>query len=343
MCPWKGHLSFKVYSPNKPNKHGIKLYMVCESVSGYCSQMDVYTGALHHPNPVEEEEAYGKNFNAVMGLLRSCGFLNKGYKIYLDNYFSSPVLFDHLAAEDTMACGTVRLSRAEMPRALKDRKLEADGVIYRRRRNLLALKWKDKREVSVLSTMHRAEIGCTAQRRSRLTPVVKPIAVLEYTRYMGGVDRSDQMSQYFSVLRKTNKWWKKLTLQLLAILGANTFILWQKFGRGGFSHHDFVLSIVKSLIESANTAPVPGAKRGRKAVGPVPVRLNPSAGHFPCSIKPQPGASNMKPLRRCTVHKESGERKETRYMCEVCMEPLCIEPCFKRFHTLQDYRLPAEE
>ena len=42
-CAWKGRLRFRVYSPAKPARFGIKLYQVCEATSGYCLGFDVYT------------------------------------------------------------------------------------------------------------------------------------------------------------------------------------------------------------------------------------------------------------------------------------------------------------
>ena len=35
MMAYKGHFSIKVYNPKKPSKYGIKLYMLCESKTGY--------------------------------------------------------------------------------------------------------------------------------------------------------------------------------------------------------------------------------------------------------------------------------------------------------------------
>ena len=37
MIPWRGHLSIKVYNPDK-HKYGIKAYMICDSHTGYCVQ-----------------------------------------------------------------------------------------------------------------------------------------------------------------------------------------------------------------------------------------------------------------------------------------------------------------
>jgi len=44
MTAWKGWLIFKIYTPNKPYRYGIKAYLVSESKSGYICNLEVYTG-----------------------------------------------------------------------------------------------------------------------------------------------------------------------------------------------------------------------------------------------------------------------------------------------------------
>jgi len=44
MTAWKGWLIFKVYIPNKPDRYGIKAYLVSESKSGYICNLEVYAG-----------------------------------------------------------------------------------------------------------------------------------------------------------------------------------------------------------------------------------------------------------------------------------------------------------
>ena len=46
VVPWRGRLIFRVYIKNKPTKWGIKLYMICESLSGYVYHFEVY---CRHP------------------------------------------------------------------------------------------------------------------------------------------------------------------------------------------------------------------------------------------------------------------------------------------------------
>jgi hypothetical protein len=40
----------------------------------------------------------------------------------------------------------------------------------------------------------------------------KPITISEYNMFMKGVDRADQYLAYYSLLRKTVKWAKKVAL-----------------------------------------------------------------------------------------------------------------------------------
>jgi len=42
----KGQLIFKVHVPDKPDRYGIKAYLVSESNSGYIYNMEAYTGKL---------------------------------------------------------------------------------------------------------------------------------------------------------------------------------------------------------------------------------------------------------------------------------------------------------
>ena len=42
MLKWKGRLSFRVYNPDKPTKYGIKAYILADSKTGYCWNLDFY-------------------------------------------------------------------------------------------------------------------------------------------------------------------------------------------------------------------------------------------------------------------------------------------------------------
>ena len=48
MLKWRGRLSFRVYNKDKPTKYGIKAYILADSNSGYCWNMDIYDGQGKH-------------------------------------------------------------------------------------------------------------------------------------------------------------------------------------------------------------------------------------------------------------------------------------------------------
>ncbi|XP_069194662.1 piggyBac transposable element-derived protein 4-like [Procambarus clarkii] len=94
---WRGRLSFKVYNPNKPDKYGVKFYMLAKGTSGYIYDFDVYCGI-------------GKTtVETVMGLIAP--LVKKGYHLYMDNYYNSVSLTDKLREVGVYTCGTLRLQR----------------------------------------------------------------------------------------------------------------------------------------------------------------------------------------------------------------------------------------
>ena len=260
----------------------------------------------------------------------------------MDNYYSSPLLYDTLRQHDTMPCGTVRISRKEMPQALK-KKLQPGNIVCRQRDNLLALKWKDKRDVCMLSMLHSDTVS--VDRKGQKT---KPSAVLSYNDNMGGVDVFDQVAKYYYPIRTTVKWWKKLFLHLFNMCITNSYIMHRKYTdkKKKMGHFDFRNALLKEMIETADEAPTPKAA-GRKlhSQGAELRRLH--ERHFLQTIKPKPGCKKLKPTRQCHVcnvppSKRSAEdkkkRSESRYECKQCVKTLCVEPCFELFHTKKYFR-----
>ena len=104
LVPFKGKVKFKVYNPAKPSKYGIKSYELCDGINAFCLQYAIYSGASG-----EAVSKFGKVYDIVMQLISP--YLNEGRILFVDNYYSSPVLFNSLAKYDTYATGTVRLNR----------------------------------------------------------------------------------------------------------------------------------------------------------------------------------------------------------------------------------------
>ena len=86
---FKGRVIFKQYIPKKRKRFGIKMYKLCDS-SGYTYDMDVYLG--------KDGQRATQNVTAthatVTNLTRRVEGV--GHKLYMDNFFSSPDLYDDL-------------------------------------------------------------------------------------------------------------------------------------------------------------------------------------------------------------------------------------------------------
>ena len=78
-----------------------------------------------------------------------------GHKLYMDNFFSSPELFDYLAQKKISCCGTVRLHRTGMAKDLKPKtlRLKCGDILVRTRGDSTALLWKYKRDTCLLTNI----------------------------------------------------------------------------------------------------------------------------------------------------------------------------------------------
>ena len=238
-CPFKGRLKFKVYNKSKPQKFHIKLFQVCEAETGYVSGFEVYTGK-NNSKSVKNATVFDpkscKTTKLVVGLMDSLKFLDKGHHLYMDNYYNNLELCKELFARDCYVAGTIRKNRVGLPGAVKEAKLKKGDCIFRRKEELLVLKWFDKRPVLVVSTIHDAVDILTRNRDVNGVPIVKPQVIHDYVKYMRGCDVSDQLVSSYSILRRSVKWWRKLLFHMFAVLVNNAYVLHRKFGRKAMQH-----------------------------------------------------------------------------------------------------------
>ena len=130
------------------------MFMVSEAETGYICGFDVYTGKDSKP----DDAGCAKTTSTVMDLLDSIKLLDKGHHVYFDNYYNSPELIEKLLERKTHGCDTVRKDQWGLPKAVSKAKLTKRGqTVFCRKGNLLALKWKDKRDAYILSGIHKAD------------------------------------------------------------------------------------------------------------------------------------------------------------------------------------------
>ena len=201
---WKGRLGFKQYIPTRRHRFGIKLFLLVDCETKFILDFIIYTGSN---TDYRITDGLGLSGSIVMELMQR--YLNKGHHLYVDNWYTSPTLFEFLHRNKTGACGTVRKNRQGLPPLTT--KLKRGESQYAHTNTLLALKWQDKREVHMLSTIHSTTYT-NSNKIDRQTgeAIRKPVCIVDYTKNMGAADHVDMQISFSECIRKSVKWYRKL-------------------------------------------------------------------------------------------------------------------------------------
>ena len=327
MVLWRGRLVFRQYIPGKRHKYGVKLYLLCES-SGYVINALVYCGKL---DPIA---GFGHSEAVVFKLMEH--YMDVGHELFVDNFYTSVPLAKALLKRKTLLCGTLRRSRKHIPDSVVSAKLKKGEVIRRRNGQIVVLKWYDKRDVLMLTTFHDGKITECNERNRKGEPIHKPNCVLSYNDYMCGVDRCDQLTSYYSPLRKSLKWYRKVVLHFLDIALTNAYLLYKKVG-GSKSQLWFRQNVIRSLLMEDSRGELAEADEMQPFYHHKSGDLSRLSGQHYMDLIPST-SRKANPARKCVQCAKHGTRKETRYFCQTCMSQpaLCVVPCFQKFHTVID-------
>lgn len=309
MMLWRGRLFFRQYIKNKKHKYGVKFYKLCES-NGLIQKIKIYCGKAEIP-----DKNTGHATQVVIDLMED--YLDKGFILHMDNFYNSVSLTNTLTSRKTYVCGTLRSNRKGNPRAVTDQKLGKGELTWKRKQSVVVCKWKDKRDVLVISNMHRVDMVEVRHRNGKKS--LKPNIISDYNNGMSGVDRSDQMLSYYSALRKTIRWPKKVVIHIFEMYIHNAYILFCHVTHSKITSLQFRELFVQSLI-GGNTSNL--TKRPRRE----------EFHYLEALPRTEKKERPTKPCRQCTKNKI---RRESRYFCPVCEEKpaLCVEGCFKNYHV----------
>jgi hypothetical protein len=99
---------------------------------------------------------------------------------------------------------------------------------FQRKGDVMVQVWKDQRLVRMISMIHEATIVNTRWKDRKTNMEIKmPYAVVQYNKFMEGLDRADQYLSFYSVLRNTVKWSIKVILYLLNSALFNIFSVYR--------------------------------------------------------------------------------------------------------------------
>jgi hypothetical protein len=119
-----------------------------------------------------------------------------------------------------------------MPEVIRPKtmKLEKGDIVARVMGQVSVVRWKDRRDVFVLTNMHSPPVDGNFRDESGNATSIKPRAIKDYNAHMGFVDKSDRMVNSYGIARRTWKWTKKLFFHLLDQAILNAYILHKSCG-----------------------------------------------------------------------------------------------------------------
>ena len=160
LYPYRGHIGFKQYNPNKPSKYGLMYRSLCDSSTTYTYSSLPYAG-----KPEEIEGAAAKYY--VKGtdeytkyLVNELSQYNsiKGCNISMDRYFTSVSLAEWALENHFTIVGTMRLDRKGIPAEIKS--------------------VNNRQERSVLHVHHTEKISCSSRISTKRSLARKTLSFL---------------------------------------------------------------------------------------------------------------------------------------------------------------------
>lgn len=292
MILWRGRLIFKQYIPNKRHKYGIKLYMIT-TPNGMVIKFMVYTGMA------DDSGGKGHAQKVVLNLLD--GMLDVGHSVYMDNYYNSYELAKCLAERKTHCTGTIRKNRKTFPKEVSEKKLKKGETVAKYANGVMIGKWKDKRDVTYISNEFENNIAETTNKRGDVTS--KPLPIIQYNKFMAGIDKQDQMLAYYPCERKTIRWPTKIFAHILQLIMSNSHFLYNKYSGQNLPLYDFRLSVIRGLLkpQSILRAPMPHSA---------------ASEHVLKLREEKKGGKIMR--KQCKNCYSKEKRKDTIYICTVC-------------------------
>jgi len=286
-----GRCGFKSYIPSKPGKFGIKLWLLCDSKTGYCFNQIIYTGKKRKDDKPEKN----LGVKVVLDILKTCVVNFKGRTLVTDNFFTSLSLAEELYSKKLTLVGTMKNSRKELPPQFtikKKRDRYSSLFAFKQRATLVSYLSRKKKVVNLLSSLHNSvEIGSTVEK--------KPHIIDFYNQNKCGVDTFDKNVKMYTTRRKSRRWTLVIFLNCLDTACYNAYITYAtKFPfqcNKSDSRRKFLIELGKKLIEH------------EEQIFPLKIGL----------------VSKLSKRKRCSFCKDKDRKTST--LCNKCNGPICKE------------------
>lgn len=327
---YKGKLHFKQFIKSKRARFGIKMFCLCPShpsLRGYTYNFAMYFGKdAYNTDHIPGSENLTISERIVVFLFQQ--LLEQGREIILDNWYMSLRLAEFLLTKNTYVTGTIRANRG-VPKELTGIPLNPFQTCFVRKDDVLVLRFKDKRDVYLLTTKLTA--GFIEKNRyqrsvSGYVSYQKPAAIEHYNVNMGSVDAVDQDIEPYDCTRKSYSWFKKIGLHIIQRMVLNARVLYTHSNEKDIS----LLAFTKLLIEGLLVKHSPGYTKLKYEREKKETR---NKHVFGSTVKEDGSRRKRGTCRVCYQHEK--KRTYTTNLCANCPNApiyLCSKPHFDEYH-----------
>lgn len=234
LFPTKCRCRFTQFMPQKPDKYGIKFWILSEVESKYLLNAIPYLG--------KDDGRSTKGLGEQVTLQLVEPYKNKGYHITTDQFFTSLSLAKKLAQSKISLLGTIRSDRREVPK-LTRQPLYSSAFYHSEDGTLLTCYQAKKNKMCyVLSTRHEFGTICHENRKQ------KPNTILCYNKTKTAVDTLDQMARASSVKSGVRRWPLALFFNVVDLAAINAYVLFRKVTGRSVTRRQFLKELAKALV-----------------------------------------------------------------------------------------------
>ncbi|XP_050305494.1 piggyBac transposable element-derived protein 4-like [Anthonomus grandis grandis] len=331
---YKGRLHFRQYIKSKRSRFGIKIFSLCPSkpeLRGYTWNFCIFIGKyIYDISHLPGTENLSFSEKIVVYLCQN--LLNSNREVIVDNWYTSVRLCEFLLTKNTFLTGTIRSNRG-VPKDLTLVPLERQQSCFVRKDMLLLVRYKDKKDVYLLTSKHTAGF-CKKERYVVGGNVIyynKPKHIEFYNQNMGSVDAVDQDIEPYSPLRKSYTWFTKIGTHLLHLvieMLLNSRVFYSQAHQNKVSMYKYTKLCCRGILlkyskgykemDDKKNQPTTSSKKPLHAMADFPREVG-----------------KKRALRKvCVIYKRRGVRKLTRKCCIACPDKpeLCSSEHFRSFH-----------
>ncbi len=289
--------------------------MWCLANEGYLLDFIVYQGKtsqIDNHSPTAAMLQLVKHYHGFNHLL------------VMDGLFSSPELYNTLLSKKVYCLGVVRPYRVDFPKSLVFDAANLPRLEWKHRQkgHLVAYLFVDKTPVYFLTTAHTPDSTTPITRHHYNSQNVETSilpAIEEYNKQRSNVDTIDQLATYYTLGRRTKRWWLRLGWWLIEMSLNNS---WRLFQLKTNTKVSSVGCRTQLMLQLTADKPMPFKHNSLKRS--YSNMSSESLVHLP--------RYHEKP-HRCYFCTTKHKHKTSHYYCQACNTFLCIkQDCFFLYH-----------